>query len=122
MVEEVIRPALAAGKTVLCDRYLLANVVYQGHAGRFGRADALGARPGGYRRPDARTDHRAGHARRGGHRSHGGPWIAWSNRAGLFHARVRQGFLAEAARRPGEFVVVDATARWMRCGAGIGKW
>ena len=33
MVEEVIRPALAAGKTVVCDRYLLANVVYQGYAG-----------------------------------------------------------------------------------------
>ena len=33
LVEEVIRPALAAGKTVVSDRYLLANVVYQGHAG-----------------------------------------------------------------------------------------
>src|SRR6185436_2830581 len=32
MVEEVISPALAAGKTVVSDRYLLANVVYQGHA------------------------------------------------------------------------------------------
>lgn len=33
LVEEVIRPALAAGKTVVSDRYLLSNVVYQGHAG-----------------------------------------------------------------------------------------
>lgn len=33
LVEEVIRPALDEGKTVVCDRYLLANVVYQGHAG-----------------------------------------------------------------------------------------
>jgi len=33
LVEEVIRPALAAGKTVISDRFLLANVVYQGHAG-----------------------------------------------------------------------------------------
>src|SRR3954465_14439557 len=33
LVEEVIRPALAAGKAVISDRYLLANVVYQGHAG-----------------------------------------------------------------------------------------
>src|SRR5438046_2162867 len=32
LVQEVIRPALEAGKTVICDRYLLANVVYQGHA------------------------------------------------------------------------------------------
>src|SRR5207302_3807693 len=33
LVEELIRPALAAGKVVISDRYLLANVVYQGHAG-----------------------------------------------------------------------------------------
>ena len=33
LVEEVIRPALATGQTVVSDRYLLANVVYQGHAG-----------------------------------------------------------------------------------------
>src|SRR5690606_7674249 len=32
LVEDVIRPAVAAGKTVLCDRYLLANIAYQGHA------------------------------------------------------------------------------------------
>lgn len=33
MTEEVIRPALEQGKTILSDRYLLSNVVYQGHAG-----------------------------------------------------------------------------------------
>ncbi|HEX4414418.1 MAG TPA: dTMP kinase [Lacipirellulaceae bacterium] len=33
LVEQVIQPALAAGKVVIADRYLLANVVYQGHAG-----------------------------------------------------------------------------------------
>ena len=33
LVEEVIKPALASEKTVICDRYLLANIVYQGHAG-----------------------------------------------------------------------------------------
>ena len=36
LVEEVIRPALAAGKTLVSDRYLLANVAYQGHAGGLG--------------------------------------------------------------------------------------
>src|SRR5829696_1924735 len=30
LVEEVIRPALEAGRTVVSDRYLLANLVYQG--------------------------------------------------------------------------------------------
>ena len=33
LVEEVIRPALDRGEWVVADRYLLANIVYQGHAG-----------------------------------------------------------------------------------------
>ena len=33
LVEEIIKPALAEEKLVVCDRYLLANIVYQGHAG-----------------------------------------------------------------------------------------
>src|SRR5262249_19770799 len=33
LVAEVIRPALDAGHVVISDRFLLANVVYQGHAG-----------------------------------------------------------------------------------------
>lgn len=33
LVAEQIRPALDSGATILCDRFLLANVVYQGFAG-----------------------------------------------------------------------------------------
>jgi dTMP kinase len=33
LVDEVIAPALAAGHVVVSDRYLLANIVYQGSAG-----------------------------------------------------------------------------------------
>jgi dTMP kinase len=33
LVAEVIRPALAAGKTVLCDRFISATYAYQGAAG-----------------------------------------------------------------------------------------
>ncbi len=33
LVEQILRPALAAGKTVVLDRYVLSTVVYQGHAG-----------------------------------------------------------------------------------------
>src|SRR5262245_8316454 len=33
LVDEVIQPALAAGQVVVSDRFLLANVVYQGYAG-----------------------------------------------------------------------------------------
>lgn len=41
MVEEVIRPALEAGKHVISDRFLLANVVYQGWAGGLSREEIL---------------------------------------------------------------------------------
>src|SRR5262249_18402469 len=33
LVHEIIRPALARGEIVVSDRFTLANVVYQGHAG-----------------------------------------------------------------------------------------
>jgi dTMP kinase len=33
LVEEVIAPSLAAGRAVVSDRYVLANIVYQGSAG-----------------------------------------------------------------------------------------
>ena len=33
LMDEVVRPALSEGKVVIADRFLLANVVYQGHAG-----------------------------------------------------------------------------------------
>ena len=33
LVEEIVRPAIAAGKTVICDRFFFSTVVYQGHAG-----------------------------------------------------------------------------------------
>lgn len=36
LVAEVIRPALARGATVVCERYLLATAVYQGIAGGVG--------------------------------------------------------------------------------------
>jgi dTMP kinase len=53
LVEEVIRPALLAGKTVISDRFLLANIVYQGYAGGvdvpdirlFGRVATAGISP-----------------------------------------------------------------------------
>lgn len=41
MVEEVIRPAIEAGKHVISDRFLLANVVYQGWAGGLSREEIL---------------------------------------------------------------------------------
>lgn len=39
MVAELIKPALQQGKVVLCDRFVLSTVVYQGHAGNIRAAD-----------------------------------------------------------------------------------
>ena len=33
LVDQIIEPALHAGKTVICDRYVFSTVVYQGYAG-----------------------------------------------------------------------------------------
>lgn len=36
LTSEVVKPALASGATVVCDRYLLSSVVYQGYARKLG--------------------------------------------------------------------------------------
>ena len=81
LVDEVIRPALARGQTVVSDRYLLANVVYQGHAGGLDVDDDLANRRawpprGVHARPGVRARHAAA-SRRRAHRppagSHGKP-------------------------------------------------
>jgi dTMP kinase len=42
MVEEVIRPAMEAGHVVVCDRFLLATIVYQGSAGGLDPSEIAG--------------------------------------------------------------------------------
>ncbi len=108
MTEEVIRPALAGGKIVVADRYLLSNVAYQGYGGGLDVATLweVGRVATGSLAPDltllldmpaeasaARLDR---------------PLDRMEQQGAAFHARVRAGFLAEAARRPQEIVVVDA--------------
>ena len=109
LVDEVIQPALAAGKTVVCDRYLLANVVYQGHAGGLdvetlwdvGRVATAGVMPTLTILLDMPSDAAAARLDRTLDRM--------ERQGDAFHARVRQGFLDEAARRPDEIVVIDAS-------------
>lgn len=109
LVAEVIRPALEAGKAVVCDRFLLANVVYQGHAGGLDptRLYDLALFATGGLEPDltfvldlpldsARARQKPGRDR-------------LECREDAFHARVRAGFLAEARARPDRIVVLDAT-------------
>jgi dTMP kinase len=109
LVEEVIRPALAAGKYVISDRYLLANVVYQAHAGglspeevwQVGQVTVAGILPTLTFVLDLPAATAATRFTRAPDRMES---------QGLeFMERVRQGFLAEAAKRPAEIVVIDAT-------------
>jgi dTMP kinase len=109
LVEQIIQPALAAGKTVVSDRYLLANVVYQGHAGgldvpqlwQIGQFITRGVQPDLTFLLDMPPAAAAGRIQRELDRmeQHGDD----------FRERVRNGFLAEAARRPQQIVVIDAS-------------
>jgi len=109
LVEELICPALQAGKTVVADRYLLANVVYQGYGGgldvptlwEVGRVATGGLEPGLTIVLDLPAEVAAARINRDPDRM---------EMQGLeFHARVREGFLTEARRQPGRIVVVDAS-------------
>jgi dTMP kinase len=109
LVAEVVRPALAAGKCVISDRFLLANVVYQGHAGgldpevlwQIGMLACGGLMPGVTIVLDLPVEAAVARIRR--------PLDRMEQRGRAFAQAVRDGFLAEARRRPGQIVVLDAT-------------
>ncbi len=108
LVEEVIRPALLRGEVVLSDRFLLANVVYAGHAGgldpdELWRLDAFGT---GGLEPDLTLvfDLPVELARARGKSDAD----RMESRGVDYMQRVRTGFLAEAARRPDRVTVIDA--------------
>ena len=108
MVEEVIKPALKVGKTVICDRYLLANIVYQGHAGGL-EADMIrqvGAVATDAILPDLTIllDMDVTHARDRMDRE-----LDRIESQGLVYMeQVRQGFLKESALFPESIKVVNA--------------
>src|SRR4029078_5823706 len=108
LVEEVIRPGLAAGQTVISDRYLLANVVYQGHAGGLNPADVwrVGEITVGGMMPDL-VFVLDMPAERAGARIQ--CVVARIEAQGLAYLEaVRQGFLTEARKQPEKIVVIDA--------------
>jgi dTMP kinase len=108
LVEEVIAPALKAGKTVVSDRFLLANVVYQGYAGgldleairRVGAIATAGIEPTLTFVLDAPEEVAASRLDR--------PLDRMERQGDVFRAALRAGYLAEAARSPDKIVVVDA--------------
>jgi dTMP kinase len=108
LVERIIRPSLEAGTVVVCDRFLLANVVYQGHAGgldpaelwRIGRFVTQGLEPDLTLVLDLPLELAAGRRRRAAARMEA--------RDLAYQRRVRDGFLAEAAAAE-RIEVIDAT-------------
>jgi len=110
-VERVIRPALARGAWVVCDRFADSTRAYQGAAG--GVDPALIAAMETYVLEETRPDltlifdmpvevglERA-HARAGSE-------MRFESKGLAFHQRLREGFLAIARAEPGRCAIVDA--------------
>ncbi len=108
LVEEVIRPALDAGKVVISDRFLLANIVYQGYAGGVDIAEIrnVGRVATGGIMPDCvfLLDMTPGKARQ----RMGTNLDRIEQRGDDYRERLRQGFLAEAAHMGSSVRVINA--------------
>ncbi len=109
-VETIIRPALARGAVVLCDRYVDSSIAYQGAGRGLGRTvEIVSAWATDGLKPDltvlldveplkglTRAQQRGGHADR-------------IERAGIgFHDQVQQAFLARAQQDPDRYLVLEA--------------
>ena len=108
LVDEVLRPALAAGKTIVSDRYLLANVVYQGHAGgldieavrEVGTVATDGLMPDCTFLLDMSPEAALGRM--------GENLDRMESRGDAYRERLRAGFLKEAKRPGSEIHVIEA--------------
>jgi dTMP kinase len=110
LVVEVLRPALASGRTVVCARYADSTLAYQGYGAGvpLDRLHALELVATDGLHPDLTIlldlPVRAGLARKAP-----GDLTRFEAEFDLgFHQRVRDGFLALAAAAPERFVVIDA--------------
>lgn len=113
-LEQVIRPALAEGRTVICDRFMDSTRAYQGYAGGCapGFLDALEHAVVGDTKPDLTLifdlDPAVGLART----KTRGDAVAEDRyeRKGLsFHNRLRDGFLDILRRNPKRCRLIDAS-------------
>jgi dTMP kinase len=109
LVEEIIRPALEQrGEVVVSDRFLLANVVYQGHAGGLEPKElwSIGRFATGGREPDLTlvfdmpTDVAIQRRKREADRM--------EDRPADYFERVRTGFKYEAGMRPDRYRLIEA--------------
>ena len=109
LVEEVIRPALERGEVVVSDRFLLANVVYQGWAGGLNVDDlwTVGRFVTGGLEPDLTLVFElpadVAKARRNREADR------MEDRGTEYHEAVIRGFTGEAGVRPQTHRLIDAT-------------
>jgi dTMP kinase len=110
LVEQVIRPYLAGGGVVLCDRYADSTLAYQGygHQVDLKQLKVLIDFATGGLKPDLTLllDLEAEEGLR--RREQGGDWNRLDAYTQAFHRRVRQGFLELASQEPQRWVTVDA--------------
>jgi len=121
-VAQLIRPALAAGRIVLCDRFSDSTIAYQG----YGRGldlelvRSLDARARGGLEPDLTfvldCPPEAGLARV---HKRSGVGDRFEQEALAFHEAVRRGFHALAAAEPARYRVIDSTPPAAEVGARI---
>ena len=115
LVNEVIRPHLARGGVVLCDRFANSTMAYQGygHGLPLDKLATITSFATGGLQPDVVAyldiDVQAGLRRKQQHaQDDGGQWNRMEAKALAFHERVRAGYLAMAAADPARWLVVDA--------------
>ena len=124
IVEEVLRPRLAAGQVVLCDRYYDSTLAYQGYGHQVIPLDELRQiirfATGGLT-PDLTVlldlDVELGLARKGKQDE----WNRLDAYTLEFHRRVRAGYHELVALEPGRWVVVDAGQDWESVQASLRK-
>jgi dTMP kinase len=115
IVEQVIRPRLAAGEIVISDRYFDSTIAYQGygHQQDLDQVRALVAYATGGLMPDLTIlldiDVEAGLKRK---TQNGAEWNRLDAYTIEFHQRVRQGYLAMVKAEPARWVLVDASPDW----------
>jgi dTMP kinase len=127
-VSDVIRPALARGDIVVCDRYAASSLAYQGY-GSGVDLDVLGTittfATGGLQ-PDlvvlVDVPVEVGLARRDAGRADELTRFEDSGRHDLaFHQRVREGYLAMATADPARWVVVDGSGAPADVAEAVGR-
>ncbi len=111
LLHDVIEPALAAGKLVVCDRYIDSSLAYQGEARGLGQDFVRRINSYAFERylPDCTVFLDIPPAR-AFERKHGADRNDRMEREGLaFHNKVYAGYLKIAAQEPERFVRIDAS-------------